>query len=536
MKNRYFYSPSGALITLIFLLFSITISAQDIQSQALKFGRVLRLVDAFYVDTANVNKLTENAIVDLLGRLDPHSVYITKSEVEEMNQPLEGNFEGIGISFSIIQDTLIVMTTIPGGPSEKVGLRPGDRIIKVDAKNITSIALKTQDVYGLLRGNKGTTVNLKIRRKGEANPLDFTIIRDKIPIYSLDAAFLLNKETAFVKLNRFSATTIEEYSSAMKKLEKEGKIKNLVLDLRGNGGGYLGAAYDLANQFLEANKLIVYTEGSHSPRKDYMSNVNGDFLKGNLIILIDEGTASASEIVSGAIQDWDRGVIIGRRSFGKGLVQQPFALNDGSMIRLTTAHYYTPAGRNIQKPYKDNLENYRNDYVKRFERGELFSKDSISHADSLMTKTLVTKRKVFSGGGIVPDIFVPLDTSVHYTYFNTLIRKNIFFPYVVSYIDQNRNELLRKYPDFQKFRANFVVSSSMLNDLMILGEKSGVKKDEKSVNLMQNLIFRQIRALIARDLYDPGNYYRIMVEDDTEIKKAMELLADPASYARYLNR
>jgi carboxyl-terminal processing protease len=536
VKNRYFYSPAGALFTLFFLLFSAAISAQDIQSQALKFGRVLRLVDAFYVDTANVNKMTENAIVDLLGRLDPHSVYITKSEVEEMNQPLEGNFEGIGISFSIIQDTLIVMTTIPGGPSEKVGLRPGDRIIKVDAKNITSINLKTQDVFGLLRGAKGTTVNLKIIRKGEVAPLDFTIIRDKIPIYSLDAAFLLNKETAFVKLNRFSATTIEEYTSAMKRLEKEGKVKNLVLDLRGNGGGYLGAAYDLANQFLEANKLIVYTEGSHSPRKDYMSVTNGDFLKGNLVVLIDEGTASASEIVSGAIQDWDRGVIIGRRSFGKGLVQQPFALNDGSMIRLTTAHYYTPAGRNIQKPYKDNLENYRNDNIKRFERGELFNKDSISHADSLMTKTLVTKRKVFSGGGIVPDIFVPLDTSVHYTYFNTLIRKNIFFPYVVSYIDMNRNELLRKYPDFLKFRTNFVVSTSMLNDLMILGEKSGVKRDEESVKLMQNLIYRQIRALIARDLYDPGTYFRIMVEDDAEVNKAMELLADPSSYAHYLNR
>jgi carboxyl-terminal processing protease len=536
VKNRYLFSPAGALFASFFLFFLGSISAQDVQSQALKFGRVLRLVDAFYVDTANVNKMTENAIVDLLGRLDPHSVYITKSEVEEMNQPLEGNFEGIGISFSIIQDTLIVMTTIPGGPSEKVGLRPGDRIIKVDAKNITSINLKTQDVFGLLRGAKGTTVNLKIIRKGEATPLDFTIIRDKIPIYSLDAAFLLNKETAFVKLNRFSATTIEEYTSAMKKLEKEGKIKNLVLDLRGNGGGYLGAAYDLANQFLEANKLIVYTEGSHSPRKDYMSNINGDFLKGNLVILIDEGTASASEIVSGAIQDWDRGVLIGRRSFGKGLVQQPFALNDGSMIRLTTAHYYTPAGRNIQKPYKDNIENYRNDYLKRFERGELFNKDSISHADSLMTKTLVTKRKVFSGGGIVPDIFVPLDTSVHYTYFNTLIRKNIFFPYIVSYIDMNRNELLRKYPDFLKFRTSFVVPTSMLNDLMILGEKSGVKKDEESLKLMQNLIFRQIKALIARDLYDPGTYFRIMVEDDAEIKKAMELLADPPSYARYLNK
>ena len=339
-----------------------------------------------------------------------------------------------------------------------------------------------------------------------------------------------------MKLNRFSATTIEEYSSAMNRLGKEGKIKNLVLDLRGNGGGYLGAAYDLANQFLEANKLIVYTEGIHSPRKDYRSGANGDFLKGNLVILIDEGTASASEIVSGAIQDWDRGVLIGRRSFGKGLVQQPFALNDGSMIRLTTAHYYTPAGRNIQKPYKNNPENYRNDYFKRYERGELFNKDSISNADSLMTSTLVTKRRVFGGGGIVPDIFVPLDTSVHYTYFNTLIRKNIFFPFVVNYIDQNRKVLLATYPEFQNFKANFAVPVKMLDDLMALGEKSGVKRDAESVKLLQNAIFRQIRALIARDLYESGDYFQIMTEDDKEVNKAIELLSDQKNYDHYLNR
>ena len=536
MKNRSFRLSFSFIVIVFSLFFSSDIFAQDIQSQAIKFGRVLKLVDAFYVDTTNVNKLTENAITDLLAKLDPHSVYITKAEVEEMNQPLEGNFEGIGISFNIIQDTLTVMTTIPGGPSEKVGLRPGDRIIKVDAKIIASIGIKSQDVFGFLRGPKGTTVILKIIRRGEAAPLDFTIIRDKIPIFSMDAAFMLNKETAFIKLNRFSATSIEEYTTAVKGLEKQGKIKNMILDLRGNGGGYLGAAYELANQFLEANKLIVYTEGIHSPRKDYRSNTNGDFLKGNLVILIDEGTASASEIVSGAIQDWDRGVLIGRRSFGKGLVQQPFALNDGSMIRLTTAHYYTPAGRNIQKPYKDNPENYRNDYVKRYERGELFNKDSISTADSLMTKTLVTKRKVFGGGGIVPDIFVPLDTSFHYRYFNNLVRKNIFFPYVVSFIDQHRKEILTKYTEFQNFRDNYKVSPVMLDELMELGAKSGIKKEPESIKALQDVIFRQIRALIARDLYEPGHYYRIMLEDDTEVKKAIELLSDPKSYARCLNR
>jgi carboxyl-terminal processing protease len=325
---KYFVNVRKAFITFIMLLMSslLSINAQDVQSQAIKFGRILNLIESYYVDTANIKKLTENAITEMLSSLDPHSIYISKDEVAEMNQPLEGNFEGIGISFNVYQDTLMVMTTIPGGPSERVGLRPGDRIVKVDAKNIVGIGLKTQDVYKLLRGPKGTKVNLELLRKGEKAPLEFTIIRDKIPIFSLDASFMLNKETAYVKLNKFAATTIEEYKGAMKSLQANAKIKNLVLDLRGNGGGFLGAAYELANQFLDEKKLIVYTAGSHSPRRDYYSTTKGDFVEGNLIVLIDEGSASASEIVSGAIQDWDRGILIGRRSFGKGLYNSNFPL------------------------------------------------------------------------------------------------------------------------------------------------------------------------------------------------------------------
>lgn len=525
-----------ALLSLLLPFTTIQSQAQDIQSQAVKFGRVLRLIETYYVDTTNVSKLTERAITEMLATLDPHSVYISKDEVKEMNQPLEGNFEGIGISFNIFQDTLVVMTTIPGGPSERVGLHPGDRIVKVDGKNIAKIGLKNNDVFGMLRGAKGTKVNLSILRNSEKNPLDFTIIRDKIPIYSLDAAFLLNKETAYMKLNRFSATSVEEYTKAMKSLSESGKVKNLVLDLRGNGGGYLGAAYELVNKFLDEKKLIVYTEGTHSPRRDYYSTTKGDFVNVNLVLLIDEGSASASEIVAGAIQDWDRGVIIGRRSFGKGLVQQPFELNDGSMIRLTTAHYYTPAGRNIQKPYKEDIKDYRNEYYKRMEKGEMFNKDSISFPDSLMKLTLVTKRHVYSGGGIMPDIFMPMDTSKYYRYFNDLVRKNVLFPYVVGFIDKNRDNIKTKYPVFNDFKRGFQVTPEMIDNLVKAGEKEKIKKDEASLKVSGKNIARQIKALIARDIYEPEAYYEVMIEDDKEVEKAIEVLSNPKIYNKYLGR
>jgi len=466
------YKNASLSILLGILIFSggAELKAQDVQGNTLKFGRLLRLIDSYYVDSTKVNDLTEKAIVEVLRNLDPHSVYISKEEVEKMNEPLQGNFEGVGISFNVFHDTLMVVTTISGGPSEKVGLRAGDRIVEVDTKNIAGIGLKNTDVYDLLRGKKGTRVDLKIKRKGEFNFLDFTVIRDKIPINSLDASYMLTPNTGYIKLNKFSATTSTEFFDAIKALKENDKMNSLVLDLRGNGGGYLTAAIELADQFLTAYKLVVYTEGLHAEKKEYSATPLGELEQGKLILLIDEGSASASEIVAGAIQDWDRGVLIGRRSFGKGLVQQPFPLTDGSMIRLTTAHYYTPSGRCIQKPYDNGVDEYQKDYMHRIENGELFSKDSIvqNKAEKFLTK--VSKRTVYGGGGVMPDIFIPLDTSKYYAYYNNLLRKNVVYTSVLDIMDENRDKFKAMYPDFKSYSEKFQVSDDMVEKIMKAGD------------------------------------------------------------------
>ncbi len=382
-------------LTILFIFPVSLVDAQNsVQQNQLKFGRLLRLVDGYYVDSANVDKLTEKAIVNLLSDLDPHSTYISKEEVDKMNEPLVGNFEGIGISFNIFKDTLLVTTTISGGPSEKVGLRAGDRIIEVNDTSIAGIGLKNSDVFDLLRGKKGTRVDLTVLRKPSRELLDFTIIRDKIPIFSLDASYMIDKSTGYIKLNKFAKTSTDDFLTAMKELKKE-NIENLILDLRGNTGGYLHVSIEIADQFLNNRDLVVFTEGINEPKREYKASSGGSFKTGNLVVLIDENSASASEIVSGAVQDWDRGVVIGRRSFGKGLVQKPFFLTDGSMVRLTTAHYYTPSGRCIQKPYENGVKEYRKDYANRITSGEMFSADSIHFDESQKHKTLVNGRNVF---------------------------------------------------------------------------------------------------------------------------------------------
>lgn len=504
--------------------------AQGVQSQATKFNWLLRTIDSYYVDSVNLKKLTESAMVKVLSELDPHSVYISEDEVAQMNEPLQGSFEGIGISFNIFHDTLLVLQTIPGGPSEKVGILAGDRIIYVGDELIAGKGITNQDVFKWLKGEKGTLVKVKILRKGEKGLLEFDIIRDKIPLFSLDASYMLDDKTGYIKLSRFSATTTDEFIEALNKLKINPKFENLILDLRGNGGGFLKAAYEVVDQFIGAGELVVYTEGLKNPRKDYVATEAGVFEKGKLIVLIDGSSASASEIVSGAIQDWDRGVLVGRRSFGKGLVQQPFSYIDGSMIRLTTAHYYTPSGRCIQKPYNDGVDEYENDFSERMSRGEFFKKDSIKVNDSLKFKTLVNKRIVYGGGGIIPDVFVPMDTSSNFKYYNQLIRKNIVNQFVVDFVDRHRKELMKNYPDFETYKKNFKVDESMLNELWDEGTKKDIKKDEKSVEFLHGYIVRHLKALIARDLWNSSQYFEVINEGEEEINKALSIFNNPKVY------
>ncbi len=522
------------LLSILFTLPSSFLYAQEsVQQNQLKFGRLLRLIDGYYVDSVNIDELTEKAVVSVLSELDPHSVYMSKDEVDKMNEPLVGNFEGIGISFNIFKDTLLVLATISGGPSEKVGLMAGDRIVEVDKKNIAGTGLKNSDVFDLLRGAKGTIVELKVLRKHSPQLLDFTIVRDKIPINSLDASYMINKSTGLIKLNKFSATTTDEFVDAMKDLKKQ-NIQNLILDLRGNGGGYLKTAIEISEQFLNNDDLVVYTSGLNESKREYRASSSGEFKKGNLVVLVDESSASASEIVAGAIQDWDRGVIIGRRTFGKGLVQKPYYLTDGSMVRLTTAHYYTPSGRCIQKPYDEGVKEYQKDYEKRILSGEMFSADSIIFSDSLTFKTLLNGRSVHSGGGVMPDIFIPMDTSVHYSYINRLRRNNVVYNFALEYIDKNRNEIKSNYPSFKDFETKYETSDAMISEIVENGIKDGIEKNEESLVFGLSDLKKEIKAIIARDIYSRDDFYKIYYNDDEAVIEALKVIENQKDYNNLL--
>lgn len=482
-------------------------------------------VTNLYVDSVDENKLVEDAIRGMLEKLDPHSTYSTPKEVKQMNEPLQGNFEGIGVQFNMVEDTLLVIQPVTNGPSEKAGILAGDRIVSVNDTAIAGVKMAKEEIMRRLRGPKGTHVSLGIVRRDIVDTLRFDIVRDKIPVHSIDATYMLQPNVGYIRIGNFGATTHDEFCESMKTLLKQG-MKTLVLDLQGNGGGYLQAAVKIANEFLQADDMVVYTKGRRTPSMEYKAEGNGLFTQGKVIVLVDSYTASAAEIVSGAIQDHDRGIIVGRRTFGKGLVQRPIDLPDGSMIRLTIAHYYTPSGRCIQKPYeKGHIKDYAEDMLVRLKSGELMSADSVHFADSLKFYTLKKHRVVYGGGGIMPDEFVPLDTTKFTRFHRNLAAKNIIITSNLRFVDSHRKELQKEYKSFDNFRKRFEVPQSLIDAIMAEGEKQKVKpKDDEELQQTMPYLRLQLKALIARDLWDMNEYFAIINESNDIVQRAIELL------------
>ena len=543
VRNRKNMKYLKLLLSFIFIGAQLLLCAQnqvqnaksDSKAALQKLSTLYYMIDNFYVDTANIDKLTEDAIVAILKELDPHSAYISKKDVQKANEPLEGSFEGIGVTFQIFQDTILVVSPVPGGPSDKVGIMAGDKIVTIDGEDAFGKKVNSEYVSKHLRGKKGTKVTLGIRRGNSKELIDFDVVRDKIPLNSIDAAFMLDKNIGYIKLDRFAKTTMDEFDAAMIKL-KSNKMKSLVLDLRGNSGGYLNVATELSNMFLKKDMTIVFTEGDKSQKQIFKTNHNGRFSDGKLVILIDEGSASASEIVSGAVQDWDRGVLIGRRSFGKGLVQRPFTLTDGSVVRLTTARYYTPTGRCIQRSYDKGSEDYFKEMTKRMKHGEFYHADSVKFPDSMKYSTLLSGRVVYGGGGIMPDIFMPVDTTYSTKLYTDLVRKGILNRFTLEYVMEYREDILSKYVDFERYNKEFAISSSMMEDFVKFAEKEGVAWNEEQFQRSEPLIELQLKALIARNEWDMESYYQVVLQEDKVVNKAVEILNDSNQYRAILKR
>lgn len=526
------------LITISLLLITSLATAQQarLTDGGLKLLRTMQYIENLYVDEIDEDEYVEEVVKAMLNELDPHSTYITAKEVKAMEEPLEGNFDGIGISFNMLTDTLYVIETIAGGPSEKVGIRPGDKIMLVNDTIISGVKKPNNEVIKMLRGKKGTKVNVKILRKGFDDLLAFTITRDKIPIYSLDASYMIDKQTGYIKLSRFGATTHDEFREACKKLQKDG-MKNLILDLEYNGGGYLSAAIDISKEFLGRKELIVYTEGTRHVKREERASGYGSWSDGKLIVLINEGSASASEIVAGAIQDQDRGLVVGRRSFGKGLVQRPLPLPDGSLIRLTVARYYTPTGRSIQRPYEAGKgDEYAADLAERYNRGELMHGDSIHFADSLKYKTLKHERIVYGGGGIMPDYYVPLDTLKYPKYYRELFDRGLMNKVAYNEVDLKRDNIKKKYPKADDFYKKYKTSKELLNKVIEEGNKAEVKFDEEQYNIALPHMEMMIKALIARDVYDTQTSYKITNDYSDIFNKALEIISDDEKYNTLLTK
>ena len=521
----------GMTWVILFLLLSFP---QAIKAQQLNFGynspmRKMVLAEMaitnLYVDSVDEKKLAEDGIRGMIEQLDPHSSYSTAKETKEMNEPLQGSFEGIGVQFNMVKDTLLVIQPVVNGPSERVGILAGDRIVSVNDTAIAGVKMSKEDIMKRLRGAKGSKVRLGIVRRGIAGILKFIVVRDKIPVKTLDAAYMIRPHVGYIRIGSFGVTTYNEFMKAVETLKASG-MKDLILDLQENGGGYLMAAVQIANEFLHNSDLIVYTQGRKVPRQDYCADGSGRLLDGKVFVLINEYTASAAEIVTGAIQDQDRGTVVGRRSFGKGLVQRPIDLPDGSMIRLTIAHYFTPSGRCIQKPYKKgDAIDYAMDIEKRFEHGELYSADSIHFADSLKYYTLRKHRVVYGGGGIMPDVFVPLDTTQYTKFLRQMAARSYIINANLKYIDVNRKQLKKQFATFNDFNARFEVPQSLIDDVVQAAEKDKIKpKDQQELQTTLPQLRRQLKALIARDLWDMSEYFQVINETNPIVVKAVGLL------------
>lgn len=494
-----------------------------------------QIIERFYVDSVNSDKMVQEAIVAMLKTLDPHSTYSDPEETKELTTPLTGNFSGIGVQFNMLNDTLFVIQTTSGGPSEKVGILPGDRIIQAGDSVIAGRKLPNSRIIKILRGENGSQVLLKVLRKGSPEPIAFLVTRDDIPVYSVDAAYMADPTTGYIRISRFGEETEKEFEKALSDLRAKG-MQNLIIDLEDNGGGYLQAAHQLASHFLEKGDMVVYTDAPKMGRSDFRVERAGDFRKGRLVIMANQYSASAAEILSGAVQDNDRGLIVGRRTFGKGLVQRPFPFPDGSMIRLTVSRYYTPSGRSIQKPYAPGDEEaYRKDMLNRYEAGEFSSADSIHLPDSLRYSTLRNRRPVYGGGGIMPDLFVPIDTTMYSTYYRDLVAKGIINRFAITYVDANRKSLRAEYPDGEAFDRGFTFTPEMLDEVVALGRADSVMPDSAMFEKSRPLIATIVKGLIARDLFESTDYFRVVNPAlSPSYRAALDLINDEERYNRLL--
>lgn len=576
------------LMAALFFVFGGSLSAQtnkSYDSGKRTMDYFLSILDRIYVDTLDFDMLAEKGVKEMVTQLDPHSTYTTAKDVAASREPLKGSFDGIGVTFQIVKDTINVVEVIIDGPSEKVGILPGDKIVKVDTLKACGKHINNNWVRDHLRGDRGTKVKLSIKRGHNPDLLEFTVTRGKIPMYSINVSFMIDEKTGYIKLDRFAQTSLSEFQQHFKKLKEQG-MEDLIFDLRGNGGGYLNTAFQIASQFIDAGCRIVYTDNFRKTGEHYDATPTGLFRKGKLIVLVDENSASASEITAGAIQDWDRGLIMGRRTFGKGLVQKPVDLPSGAEVRVTISHYYTPSGRCIQKPYDDRNDYFR-DIATRYKHGEMFSADSIAAMpDSLKFETMKRHRTVYGGGGIMPDLFVPMDTTHYAVFYNDLVRRGVISTFVMDYLDANRAALKNQYPTFEQFKQNFQISDKMYNELTAFAKKEGVvdsaklflatrlevfaEQKENEIDSLYNSIddLKNLEKLnqmltdfvnesyqksvsernsqmapqliktymlfeLARNLYGYGDAYRYILEDDATFLKACEVMKDDKVFRKY---